>query len=64
MPEAACVTSRRCTVGFQAGVEGLRREYPELELPTLEDWLREQRLEDKREVAAKSDKIGRALAAT
>jgi uncharacterized protein YbjT (DUF2867 family) len=49
--------------GYQADVEGLRQRYPELKLRTLEDWLREEGWENKREIAVKRDKIGRPLVA-
>jgi uncharacterized protein YbjT (DUF2867 family) len=45
--------------GYQADVEGLRRQYPELALRTLEDWLREEGWENKRTITIKRDKIGR-----
>jgi uncharacterized protein YbjT (DUF2867 family) len=47
--------------GYQADVAGLRGRYPELQLRTLEDWLREEGWENKREIAVKRDKIGRPL---
>jgi uncharacterized protein YbjT (DUF2867 family) len=50
--------------GYQADVEGLRREFPELQLRTLEDWLLEEGWENRREVATKRDKIGRPLPTT
>jgi uncharacterized protein YbjT (DUF2867 family) len=47
--------------GFQADVAGLRRRYPELNLRTLEDWLREEGWENKRAITVKRDKIGRPI---
>ncbi|MET8875616.1 NmrA/HSCARG family protein [Nocardia sp. NPDC004604] len=49
--------------GYQADVEGLRRRYPELNLRTLEDWLREEGWENKRTISVKRDKMGRPLGA-
>jgi uncharacterized protein YbjT (DUF2867 family) len=50
--------------GYQADVDGLRRQYPELRLRTLEDWLREEGWENKRTITVKRDKIGRPIATT
>jgi uncharacterized protein YbjT (DUF2867 family) len=47
--------------GYQADVEGLRRRYPELQLRTLEQWLREEGWENKRAIAVKRDKLGRPI---
>ncbi|WP_433732677.1 NmrA/HSCARG family protein [Nocardia sp. CA-129566] len=47
--------------GYQADVAGLRRRYPELQLRTLEDWLREEGWENKRTISVKRDRIGRPL---
>jgi hypothetical protein len=47
--------------GYQADVTGLRQSYPELQLRTLEDWLREEGWEGKRTITVKRDKIGRPL---
>jgi hypothetical protein len=47
--------------GFQADVAALRRDYPQLKLRTLEDWLREEGWAGRRIVTVKRDKIGRAL---
>jgi uncharacterized protein YbjT (DUF2867 family) len=49
--------------GYQADVDGLRARYPELELRTLEAWLREEGWENKRTISVKRDKIGRPLGA-
>jgi hypothetical protein len=49
--------------GYQADVEGLRTTYPELELRTLESWLREEGWENKRTITLERDKIGRPLPA-
>lgn len=47
--------------GFQADVAALRRDYSQLRLRTLEDWLREEGWAGKRAVTVKRDKIGRPL---
>jgi hypothetical protein len=46
---------------FQADVAALRRDYPQLRLRTLEDWLREEGWAGRRAVIARRDKIGRPL---
>ncbi len=50
--------------GYQADVHGLRAQYPELELRTLEDWLREEGWENKRTITESRDKLGRPLTQT
>ena len=50
--------------GFQADVPALRRDYPQLRLRTLEDWLREEGWAGRRAVTARRDKIGRPLPGT
>jgi uncharacterized protein YbjT (DUF2867 family) len=50
--------------GFKADIEALRRDYPEIHLRTLEEWLREEGWEGRRGVAIPRDKMGRPLAAT
>jgi len=47
--------------GFQADVPALRRDYPQLRLRTLEDWLREEGWAGRRAVSVRRDKIGRPL---
>ena len=47
--------------GYRADVDGLRARYPELELRTLEDWLRAEGWENKRTITVKRDKLGRPL---
>ena len=47
--------------GYRADVDGLRARYPELELRTLEDWLREEGWENKRAITVKRDKLGRPI---
>jgi hypothetical protein len=56
-------------IGYElenAGSEptGLRARYPELQLRTLEDWLREEGWEGKREITVRRDKLGRPLTQT
>lgn len=50
--------------GFQADVPALRRDYPQLRLRTLEDWLREEGWAGRRAVTTRRDKIGRPLTGT
>jgi hypothetical protein len=50
--------------GYQADAKGLRARYPELQLRTLEDWLREEGCEAKREITVGRDKLGRPLTPT
>ncbi len=47
--------------GFQADIPALRREFPQLQLRALEDWLREEGWAGRRVVAVKRDKMGRPL---
>jgi len=47
--------------GFQADTAALRRDYPQLRLRTLEDWLREEGWAGRRVVTVERDKIGRPL---
>lgn len=49
------------TAGYQADIQGLRTRYPELELRTLEEWLREQGWENKRSITTRRDKLGRPI---
>ena len=44
-------------------IPALRRDHPEIALRSLEEWLREEGWEGRREVAVKRDKMGRPLAA-
>ena len=50
--------------GFQADIAALRRDYPQLRLRTLEDWLREEGWAGRRVVTVRRDKIGRPLPGT
>jgi uncharacterized protein YbjT (DUF2867 family) len=49
--------------GFQSDIPALRRDYPEVHLTSLEEWLRQEGWEGKRAVTVKRDKVGRPLAA-
>jgi uncharacterized protein YbjT (DUF2867 family) len=49
--------------GFQSDIPALRRDYPEVHLTSLEEWLRQEGWEDKRAITVKRDKIGRPLSA-
>ena len=49
--------------GYRADIAGLRRDYPEIRLTSLEDWLRSEGWENKRTITVKRDKIGRPLRA-
>ena len=50
--------------GYRADVKGLPARYPELQLRTLEDWLREEGWEGKRQTTVRRDKLGRPLTHT
>jgi uncharacterized protein YbjT (DUF2867 family) len=47
--------------GFQADIPALRRDYPEIHLRTLEEWLGEEGWTGKRTITIKRDKLGRPL---
>jgi uncharacterized protein YbjT (DUF2867 family) len=49
--------------GFQADVPALRRDYPEIALTSLEEWLIREGWQGKRHVILKRDSMGRPLAA-
>jgi uncharacterized protein YbjT (DUF2867 family) len=50
--------------GFQADIPALRRDYPEVTLTSLEEWLIRERWQGKSEVIVKRDGMGRPLAAS
>jgi uncharacterized protein YbjT (DUF2867 family) len=50
--------------GYQADIAGLRRDYPEIHLTSLEEWLRSEGWENKKAIAVKRDRIGRPLPAS
>jgi uncharacterized protein YbjT (DUF2867 family) len=47
--------------GFQADIPALRRDYPEVHLTSLEEWLRQEGWEAKRTITVKRDRIGRPI---
>jgi uncharacterized protein YbjT (DUF2867 family) len=49
--------------GFQADIPALRRDYPEIALTSLEDWLIREGWQGKSAVIVKRDSMGRPLAA-
>jgi uncharacterized protein YbjT (DUF2867 family) len=49
--------------GFQADIPALRRDYPEVRLTSLEDWLRREGWEGKRKITVKHDSMGRPILA-
>ena len=49
--------------GFRADIPALQRDYPELSLTSLEEWLRVEGWEGKRKVAVKRDRMGRPIPA-
>lgn len=49
--------------GFQADIPALRRDYPEVRLTSLEDWLRREGWEGKRKITVKRDSMGRPILA-
>jgi uncharacterized protein YbjT (DUF2867 family) len=48
--------------GFQADIPALRRDYPDVHLTSLEEWLRHEGWEGKRKITVKRDRIGRPIA--
>src|SRR6516165_3475665 len=49
--------------GFQADIPALRRDYPDVSLTSLEEWLRREGWEEKREITVKRDSVGRPIPA-
>jgi uncharacterized protein YbjT (DUF2867 family) len=49
--------------GFQADIPALRKDYPEITLTSLEEWLIREGWQGKRKVLLKRDSMGRPLAA-
>jgi uncharacterized protein YbjT (DUF2867 family) len=49
--------------GFQADIPALRRDYPEIPLTSLEEWLRREGWEEKRKITMKHDSMGRPIPA-
>jgi uncharacterized protein YbjT (DUF2867 family) len=49
--------------GFQADIPALRREYPEVPLTSLEEWLRREGWEGRRAMTVKRDSMGRPVSA-
>ena len=49
--------------GFQADIPALRRDYPEVPLTSLEEWLRREDWEEKRKITVKHDSMGRPISA-
>jgi hypothetical protein len=49
--------------GFQADIPALRRDYPEVTLMSLEEWLIREGWQGKSAVIIKRDSMGRPLAA-
>ena len=49
--------------GFQADILALRRDYPEVTLTSLEEWLIREGWQGKSKVIVKRDSMGRPLAA-
>ena len=49
--------------GFQADIPALRRDYPDVSLTSLEEWLRREGWEEKREITVKRDSMGRPIPA-
>ena len=48
--------------GFQADIPALRLDYPEVPLTSLEEWLRREGWQGKREITVKRDSMGRPIA--
>jgi uncharacterized protein YbjT (DUF2867 family) len=49
--------------GFQADIPALRRDYPNLPLTSLEEWLRREGWQRKRKITVKRDSMGRPVSA-
>jgi hypothetical protein len=49
--------------GFQADIPALRRDYPDVPLASVEEWLRREGWEEKREITVKRDSMGRPIPA-
>jgi uncharacterized protein YbjT (DUF2867 family) len=49
--------------GFQADIPALRRDYPEVPLTSLEEWLRREGWAGKRKITVKRDSMGRPISA-
>jgi hypothetical protein len=49
--------------GFQADIPALRRDYPEVPLTSLENWLRIEGWKEKRKITVKRDSMGRPIPA-
>jgi uncharacterized protein YbjT (DUF2867 family) len=49
--------------GFRADIPALRRDYPEVRLTSLEEWLRRAGWQGRREITVKRDNMGRAISA-
>ena len=49
--------------GFQADIPALRRNYPEVPLTSLEEWLRREGWAGKRKITVKRDSMGRPISA-
>jgi len=47
--------------GFQADIPALRRDFPEVSLTSLEEWLRREGWEGKRAITVERDSIGRPI---
>jgi uncharacterized protein YbjT (DUF2867 family) len=47
--------------GFQADIPALRRDYPEVSLTSLEEWLRREGWQGKRQITVKRDSMGRPI---
>ena len=50
--------------GFQADIPALRRDYPDVSLTSLEEWLRREGWAGRREITVKRDSMGRPIPAT
>jgi hypothetical protein len=49
--------------GFQADIPALRRDYPDVSLTSLEEWLRREGWQGKRQITVKRDSMGRPIPA-
>jgi uncharacterized protein YbjT (DUF2867 family) len=47
--------------GFQADIPALRRDYPDVSLTSLEEWLRKEGWQGRRQITVKRDSMGRPI---
>jgi hypothetical protein len=50
-------------MGFKADILALRRDYPDVSVTSLEEWLRREGWAGKREITVRRDSMGRPISA-